>query len=42
MLYGIPCSFILPKAMLFEEMEIDKDPDVTLQKEPFRPNPLKD
>lgn len=41
-LYGAPCSFILPKAFLFEEMEIDNDPDVTLQKEPFRPNPLKD
>ena len=41
-LYGAPCSFILPKALLFEEMEIDKDPDVMLQKEPFRPNPLKD
>jgi predicted Zn-dependent protease len=41
-LFGIPASFILPQALLFEELEINKDTDVILQKEPFRPNPLKD
>lgn len=41
-LFGIPTSFILPKAFLFEEMEININPNITLQKEPFRPNPLKD
>lgn len=41
-LFGIPASFILPKALLFEELEISKDSDVILQKKPFRPNPLKD
>lgn len=42
MLWGYPASFILPKAMLFEEMEVSRDFDVTLEKEAFRPNPLKD
>ena len=41
-LYGIPASFILPKAFLFEELEINNDPDISLQKKPFIDNPLKD
>ncbi|MBO4655648.1 MAG: hypothetical protein J5644_08890 [Bacteroidales bacterium] len=41
-LYGIPASFILPKAFLFEELEISNDPDISLQKQPFIDNPLKD
>ena len=40
-LYGIPASFILPKAFLFEELEISNDPDISLQKKPFIDNPLK-
>ena len=40
-LYGIPASFILPKAFLFEEMEVNNDPDISLQKQPFIDNPLK-
>lgn len=41
-LYGVPVSFILPKAILFEELEVDKNPDINLQKKPFIDNPLKD
>ena len=41
-LFGIPASFILPKAFLFEELEISNDPDINLQKQPFIDNPLKD
>ena len=40
-LFGIPASFILPKAFLFEELEISNDPDISLQKKPFIDNPLK-
>lgn len=40
-LYGIPASFILPKAFLFEELEVSNDPDISLQKKPFIDNPLK-
>ena len=41
-LYGVPVSFILPKAILFEELELNKNPDINLQKKPFIANPLKD
>ena len=40
-LFGIPTSFILPKAFLFEELEVSNDPDISLQKKPFIDNPLK-
>ena len=40
-LSGIPVSFILPKAFLFEELDVTNDPDISLQKQPFIDNPLK-
>ncbi|MEG2070670.1 MAG: metallopeptidase TldD-related protein, partial [Bacteroidales bacterium] len=39
-LSGIPTSFILPKAIIFEELEVEKDKDIIMKKEPFIQNPL--
>lgn len=39
-LVGIPASFILPKAILFKELDIEKDDDVMKNKDPLVPNPL--
>lgn len=40
-LFGVPCSFIVPQSILFEELELSKDENVNLQKAPFIDNPLK-
>ena len=40
-LVGIPTSFILPKAIIFRELDVEKDEDVMRLKEPLVPNPLK-
>lgn len=40
-LFGVPCSFIVPQSILFEEIELSKDENVSLQKRPFIDNPLK-
>ncbi|MDD3280204.1 MAG: hypothetical protein PHC83_01365, partial [Bacteroidales bacterium] len=37
---GIPCSFILPEAIILSDIEIKKDKNVILQKEYITPNPL--
>ncbi len=37
---GAPASFILPQAILFQELDIEKNKDIQLKKEPFAPNPL--
>ena len=39
-LSGIPASFIVPKAILFEELEIEKEKNIILKKESIVPNPL--
>lgn len=39
-LVGIPTSYILPKAIIFKELEIEKDDDILRLKEPLVPNPL--
>lgn len=41
-LCGAPVSYIIPKAILFEELEINKNTEISLQKKPFIQNPLKD
>lgn len=40
-LNGIPASFILPKAIIFRELDVEKDEEVMRLKEPLVPNPLK-
>jgi hypothetical protein len=37
---GAPASFIVPKAIVFQELEIEKDKDIVLKKEPVVPSPL--
>ncbi|HPE39901.1 MAG TPA: metallopeptidase TldD-related protein [Bacteroidales bacterium] len=39
-LTGVPTSFILPKAILFKELEIEKDDDIMKHKIPVVPNPI--
>lgn len=39
-LTGIPASYILPKAILFRELEIEKDDDIMKHKTPLVPNPI--
>lgn len=39
-LIGVPSSFIVPKSILFQEFEIEKDKKVVLKKEPIAANPL--
>lgn len=39
-LSGVPCSFIVPTAILFQELEVEKDQNVVLRKQPEVTNPL--
>jgi hypothetical protein len=37
---GAPASFIVPQAIVFQELEVEKDKDIVLKKEPVVPNPF--
>jgi len=39
-LVGVPASFIVPKAIVFQEIEIEKDKDIVYKKEPIVPSPM--
>jgi hypothetical protein len=39
-LVGAPASFIVPRAIVFQELEIEKDNNIVLRREPIVPNPL--
>ena len=39
-LSGAPASFIVPQAIFFETLEVEKDRDIALKKEPVAPSPL--
>ncbi|MCL2097791.1 MAG: metallopeptidase TldD-related protein [Bacteroidales bacterium] len=39
-LVGAPASFIVPKAIVFQELEVEKDKDIVLKKETIVPSPL--
>jgi hypothetical protein len=39
-LVGAPASFIVPKAIIFQELEVEKDKDIVLKKETIVPSPL--
>ncbi len=39
-LVGVPSSFIIPEGILFQELDIEKDKNIVLKKEPIAPNPL--
>jgi predicted Zn-dependent protease len=39
-MYGVPCSLIVPKAILFKELELEKEQNITLKKMPVVPNPI--
>jgi hypothetical protein len=39
-LVGSPASFIVPKAIVFQELEVEKDKDIVLKKEAVVPSPL--
>jgi hypothetical protein len=39
-LVGAPASFIVPKAIVFQELEIEKDKDIVLKKETVVPSPV--
>jgi hypothetical protein len=39
-LVGAPASFIVPQAIVFQELEVEKDKDIVLKKETIVPNPL--
>ena len=39
-LYGIPTSFIVPQAIVFQELEVEKDKTIVLKKETMVSNPL--
>ncbi|MDR2972465.1 MAG: hypothetical protein LBU83_11145 [Bacteroidales bacterium] len=39
-LVGAPASFIVPKAIVFQELEVEKDKDIVLKKEPIVTSPL--
>ena len=39
-LLGIPASFIVPQAIVFQELEVEKDKTIVLKKETMAPNPL--
>jgi hypothetical protein len=39
-LVGAPASFIVPKAIVFQELEVEKDKEIVLKKEPIAPSPL--
>ena len=39
-LVGAPASFIVPQAIVFQELEVEKEKDIVLKKEPIVPHPL--
>lgn len=39
-LLGIPASFIVPQAIVFQELEVEKDKTIVLKKETMVPSPL--
>jgi len=39
-LTGAPASFIVPTAIVFQELEIEKDKDIALRKESIVPSPM--
>ena len=39
-LVGAPASFIVPKAIVFQELEVEKDKDIVLRKETIVPSPI--
>jgi hypothetical protein len=39
-LSGVPCSFIVPTAILFPELDVEKNSNIILKKQPEVPNPL--
>jgi hypothetical protein len=39
-LVGAPASFIVPKAIVFQELEVEKDKDIVLKKETIVPSPM--
>ncbi|MCL2289471.1 MAG: metallopeptidase TldD-related protein [Bacteroidetes bacterium] len=39
-LVGSPASFIVPKAIVFQELEVEKDKDIVLKRETVVPSPL--
>ena len=39
-LVGAPASFIVPKAIVFQELEVEKDKDIVLKKETVVPSPM--
>jgi len=39
-LFGIPASFIVPQAIVFQELEVEKDKTIVLKNETMAPNPL--
>jgi len=39
-LTGAPASFIVPQAIVFQELEVEKDKDIALKKEAVVPSPL--
>jgi len=39
-LVGAPASFIVPKAIVFQELEVEKDKDIVLKKETMVPSPM--
>ena len=39
-LTGAPASFIVPSAIVFQELEVEKDKDIALKKESVVPNPM--
>ena len=39
-LVGAPASFIVPQAIVFQELEVEKDKNIVLKREPIVPTPL--
>ena len=39
-LVGAPASFIVPNAIVFQELEVEKDKNIVLKREPIVPSPL--
>ena len=39
-LVGAPASFIVPKAIVFQELEVEKDKNIVLKRETIVPTPL--
>jgi hypothetical protein len=40
-LVGAPATFIVPKAIVFQELEVEKDKDIVLKKETIVPSPMR-